>query len=167
MAITMFSASVPVFRHMLNNLSHILAKAQAHVTAHGIEESALITFRLYPDMFPFARHIQIACDAATTCVARISEVEAPVFEKNYTTFADLKDLVAGTLAYLSTVPALSMDGTEEKSISFMVRGSLRTMNAEAYMKMWAMANLFFHISTAYLILRHNGVERGKLDFLDG
>src|SRR5690242_4095592 len=103
MAITMFSASVPVFRHMLGNLSHILNKAQAHVTARGLDESVLVTFRLFPDMFPFARQIQIACNEANTCVARIAEVEAPAFEKNEATLSDLKGLVARTSAYLSTV----------------------------------------------------------------
>jgi hypothetical protein len=168
MAISMYTASVPVFQHMLRNLSHILDKAEAHVAARKIDPVALTQARLFPDMLPFTRQVLIACDAAKNGIARISGVEAPKFEDKETTFAELKERIAKTIDYLGTVPASAMEGTEDKDITFPVgREATRTMKAEAYLKTWAMANCFFHITTAYGILRHNGVEIGKQDYLTG
>lgn len=168
MAISMYSASVPTFQHMLRNLAHILDKGEAHVQARKLDPAALTQFRLAPDMLPFTRQIIIACDAAKNGVARISGVEAPRFEDNETTFAELKARVQKTLDYLATVPQQAMEGTEDKDITFPVgREATRTMKGEAYLKHWALPNFFFHISMAYAILRHNGVELGKTDYLAG
>lgn len=168
MAISMYTASVPTFQHMLRNLAHILEKGEAHAQARKLDPAALTQFRLAPDMLPFTRQIIIACDAAKNGVARISGVEAPRFEDTETTFAELKARVQKTLDYLATVPAQAMEGTEDRDITFPVgREATRTMKAEAYLKHWALPNFFFHISMAYAILRHNGVELGKSDYLAG
>lgn len=168
MSISMSSASLPVFKAMLGNLSHILDKAQAHAEARKFDPAALLQFRLAPDMLPFTRQIQVACDAAKNGVARISGVEAPKFEDSEATFAELKARIQKTLDYLATVPAERLDGTEDKDITFPVgRETTRTMKGEAYLKHWALPNFFFHVTTAYAILRHNGVELGKADYLAG
>lgn len=168
MPISMSSASLPVFTTMLGNLNHLLDKAQAFVDAKGCDPVALTQYRLAPDMLPFARQILIACDAAKNGVARLSGVEAPRFADDEQTLAELKARIAKTLAYLATVPALSLDGTEEKEITFPVgKDSTRTMQGEAYLKQWALPNMFFHVVTAYNILRHNGVDLGKKDYLLG
>lgn len=168
MAISMSSASLPVFRTMLGNLSHLLEKGQANAQARKFDPQVLVTYRLAPDMLPFSRQIQIACDAAKNGVARISGVEAPRFEDNEATFEELRARIAKTLAWLDTVPAEKLDGTEDKEITFPVgRESTRTMKGEAYLKHWVLPNLFFHVTTAYAILRHNGVDLGKADYLAG
>jgi hypothetical protein len=168
MTISMSSASLPVYKTMLDNLSHFLDKAQAHAEARKFDPAALLQFRLAPDMLPFTRQIQLACDHAKNGVARMSGVEAPKFEDNESTFAELKARIRNTLDYLASVPADRLDGTEDKDITFPVgRESTRTMKAEAYLKHWSLPNFFFHVTTAYVILRHNGVELGKKDFLAG
>ena len=168
MTISMSSASLPVYKTMLDNLSHFLDKAQAHAEARKFDPAALLQFRLAPDMLPFTRQIQLACDHAKNGVARMSGVEAPKFEDNESTFAELKARIRKTLDYLATVPADRLDGTEDKDITFPVgRESTRTMKAEAYLKHWSLPNFFFHVTTAYVILRHNGVDLGKKDFLAG
>jgi hypothetical protein len=168
MTISMSSASLPVFQSMLDNLSHFLDKAQAHAEARKFDPAALLQFRLAPDMLPFTRQVQLACDHAKNGVARMSGVEAPKFEDNESTFPELKARIRKTLDYLGTVPAERLDGTEDKDITFPSgREATRTMKAEAYLKHWALPNFFFHVTTAYAILRHNGVELGKKDFLAG
>ena len=168
MPLSMYSASVPVFQHMLRNLMHILDKGEASAQARKFDPSVLATSRLAPDMLPFTRQILIACDAAKLGVARISGLEAPKFEDNETTFAELKARIQKTLDWLGTVPASALDGTEDKDITFPVgRDATRTMKGQAYLLTWAMPNFFFHITTAYGILRHNGVDLGKRDYLTG
>ena len=168
MAMSMHAASVPVFRHMLRNLSHILDKGEANAQARKFDPSVLANARLAPDMLPFTRQILIACDAAKNAVARISGVEAPKFEDTETTFPELKARIQKTLDFLETVPAAKLDGTEDKEITFPVgRDTTRTMKAEAYLTTWVLPNFFFHVTTAYDILRHNGVDLGKTDYLVG
>ena len=168
MAISMYTASVPLFQHMLRNLSHFLDKATANAEARKFDTAVLASFRLAPDMLPFTRQILIACDAAKLAVARISGVEAPKFEDTETTFPELKARIQKTLDYLATVPADKLDGTEDKEITFPVgRDKTRTMTAQAYLATWALPNFFFHVTTAYAILRHNGVDLGKSDYLAG
>lgn len=168
MPISMYSASVPTCQHMLRNLSHILDKAEAHAQTRKFDPAALTQFRLAPDMLPFTRQVLIACDAAKNGVARISGLEAPRFEDSETTFGELKTRIQKTLDYLASVPPEAMNGTEDKDITFPVgREATRTMKAEAYLKHWMLPNLFFHVTTAYAILRHNGVELGKADYLAG
>jgi uncharacterized protein len=168
MAMSMYSASVPVFQHMLRNLIHILDKGEADAQARKIDPAVLAASRLAPDMLPFTRQILIACDGAKNGVARISGVEAPKFEDNEASFPELKARVQKTLEFLATVPAAKMEGTEDKDITFPVgRESTRTMNAQAYLGTWVLPNFFFHVTTAYAILRHNGVDLGKTDYLTG
>ncbi|NNU43149.1 DUF1993 domain-containing protein [Ramlibacter montanisoli] len=168
MAMSMYAASVPVFQHMLRNLSHVLEKGEANAQARKFEPSVLATARLAPDMLPFTRQVLIACDAAKNGVARIAGVEAPKFEDNEASFAELKARIQKTLAFLETVPAAKVDGTEDREITFPVgRDSTKTMKAQAYLTTWVLPNFFFHVTTAYAILRHNGVDLGKTDYLTG
>lgn len=168
MAMSMSSASLPIFSTMLGNLSHFLDKATAHAQARKYDPAVLASYRLAPDMLPFTRQVQIACDAAKNGIARISGVQAPKFEDDEQTFEELKARIARTVAWLDTVPAANVDGTEDKDITFPVgREATRTMKAEAYLKHWALPNFFFHVSMAYAILRHNGVDLGKADYLAG
>ncbi|MFD0667533.1 DUF1993 domain-containing protein [Ramlibacter sp. MAHUQ-53] len=169
MSISMSSASLPVFQKMLGNLKHILDKAVANAQARKFDPQVLVAYRLAPDMLPFSRQILIACDAAKLGVARISGLEAPKFEDTESTFDELRARIDRTLAWLATVPPQALDGTEAKEITFPVgrQGATRTMKAEDYLKLWVLPNMYFHITTAYAILRHNGVDLGKSDYLNG
>lgn len=165
MTISMYQASVPRFVNILGNLSNILDKAQAHIDAKKLGDATLTGFRLFPDMLPMTTQVQIACDAAKGVVARLSGVEAPVFEDNEKTIAELKARVAETIAFIQTVPAAQIDGTEEKDI-VVKRGEKEThYKGMQFLLGHAIPNFYFHITTAYAILRHNGVEIGKRDFL--
>ncbi len=164
----MSSASLPVFKSMLGNLSHLLDKAQSFVDEKKCDPVAITQYRLAPDMFTFTRQVLIACDAVKNGVARLSGVEAPKFADDETTIAELKQRIQKTLDYLDTVPASTLDGTEHKEITFPAgRVVTRTMQGEPYLLRWVLPNLFFHITTAYNILRHNGVPVGKIDYLLG
>jgi hypothetical protein len=168
MSITLSSASLPVFQTALSNLLHCLHKAEANAATRGFDANVFVTMRLAPDMLPFAAQIRIACDAAKNGTARLAGIEAPKFEDNETTFAELQARVRKTLDWLATVPASALDGREAAQITFPVgRDKTRTMAGEAYLKHWALPNLFFHVTTAYALLRHNGVDLGKADFLLG
>ena len=168
MTISMYSASVPVFRNMLGNLSHFLDKAQAHADARKIDPAVLVDYRLAPDMLPLRRQVQIACDASKNGLARLAGQDAPKFEDNETTLAELKERVRKTLDYLDSVARAQVDGCEDKDITFPVgREGTRTLKGETYLLTWALPNMFFHVTTAYAILRHCGVELGKSDYLMG
>lgn len=168
MSISMSSTALPVCITMLGNLRHFLDKAQVFVDAKKCEPSALTQFRLAPDMLPFVRQVQIACDVAKSGVARLSGVDAPKLEDVEVGLDDLKGRIDKTLAYLKSVPADRLDGTEDKDITFPVgKEATRTMKGEAYLLHWMLPNVFFHVTTAYAILRHNGVELGKRDYLLG
>ena len=168
MAMSMYTASVPVFQHMLRNLSHILDKGEASAQARKFDPSVLTTARLAPDMLPFTRQVLIACDGAKNGVARIAGVEPPKFEDNEASFAELKARIQKTLDFLETVPAARLEGTEDKDITFPAgRDTTKTMKAQAYLTTWVLPNFFFHVTTAYAILRHNGVDLGKTDYLTG
>lgn len=168
MTISLSSASLPVFAKYLGNLRHLLSKAQADVAARGYDQQALVQYRLAPDMLPFKIQICIACDAAKLCAARLSGLEAPVYENTENTLEELITRIDNTLAWLATVPAASIDGQEAKPITFKVgKTETKTMNGEDYLKFWTLPNVFFHVTAAYLILRHNGVVLGKGDYLTG
>ena len=168
MTISLSSASIPVFVKFLGNLRHVLAKAQADVQARGYDEQALVQYRLAPDMLPFKIQICIACDAAKLCVARVADLEAPKFENTENTLAELIGRIDKTVQWLQSVPANCLDGLEHKDITFPVgKNGTRTLKGEAYVTTWALPNLYFHITTAYAILRHNGVMIGKTDYLNG
>ena len=168
MSITLSSASLPVFQTALSNLLHCLNKAEANAAARGFDANVFVQSRLAPDMLPFTAQIRIACDAAKNGTARLAGIEAPKFDDNETTFAELQARVRKTLDWLATVPAESIDGREAAAITFPVgRDKTRTMAGEAYLKHWALPNVFFHVTTAYALLRHNGVDLGKPDYLAG
>jgi uncharacterized protein len=168
MPITLSSASLPIFQTALANLDHCLAKAQANAAARKFDPNVLAGVRLAPDMLPFAAQIRIACDAAKLAVARIGGLEAPKFEDNELSLEELRERIAKTQAWLATVPSDALDGREEVDITFPVsRDRTRTMKGEAYLKHWALPNFFFHVTTAYALLRHNGVDLGKADYLVG
>lgn len=168
MSISMYSASVPVFQTALRNLSHCLDKARANAEARKFDTAVLVGARLAPDMLPLTKQVQIACDAAKLCVARLSGVEAPKFDDSETTLDELQLRIKNTLDYLGSVKPEQVNGSEEKEIEFPGGpNKVRKMAGEAYLKHWAMPNAFFHVTTAYAILRHNGVDLGKLDYLTG
>lgn len=168
MSISMSSASLPVCTTMLINLSHFLDKARAFVDQKKCDPAALTQFRLAPDMLPFTRQVLIACDAAKNGMARLSGVAAPTFDDTELSLAELQARIRKTLDFLASIPPASVDGTESREITFPVgRDATRTMQAEAYLKHWMLPNIFFHVTMAYAILRHNGVELGKGDYLVG
>jgi hypothetical protein len=165
MTISMYQASVPRFVNILGNLSNILDKAQAHVDARKLTDASLTAFRLFPDMLPMATQVQIACDTAKGVVARLAGVDIPVFEDNEKTLADLKKRVEMTIAFIQTISAAQIDGTEDKDI-VTKRGEKEThYKGMQFLLGHAIPNFYFHVTTAYNILRHNGVEIGKRDFL--
>ncbi len=161
----MYQASVPRFVNILGNLSNILDKAQAHVDSKKIDVLTLTTYRLFPDMLPMTTQIQIACDAAKGVVARLAGMEIPAYEDNEKTLSDLKARIAKTVAFIQTVTPKQIDGTEEKEI-VIKRGEKEThYKGMQFLLGHALPNFYFHVTTAYNILRHNGVEIGKRDYL--
>ncbi len=165
MTISMYQASVPRLVSILGNLSNILDKAQAHVDARKLDASVLTTYRLFPDMLPLTKQVQIACDTAKGVVARLAEVDIPVHEDNEKSLGELKARIAKTIAFIQTVPAEQIDGTEDKDI-VTKRGDKEThYKGMQFLLGHAIPNIYFHVTTAYNILRHNGVELGKRDYL--
>ena len=165
MNISMYQASVPRISNMLTNLEHLLSKAQEQAQNKKWNEAALTQFRLYPDMFPLTRQVQIACDTAKGVVARLAGVDIPVFEDNEVTIADLLQRVAKTKAFVESFQASQIDGSEDKDI-VTKRGDVQThYKGMQFLLNHAMPNLYFHVSMVYAILRHNGVEIGKRDYL--
>lgn len=165
MSITMYSASVPVYAHTLANLERILDKAEAHAAAKKFDPAVLLGVRLAPDMLPLAKQIQIACDAAKLSVARLAGIDSPKFEDNETSLADLKARIRKTLDFLKTVPAEKVDGSEKREVRVPRRDGEMKFDGETYLKHYALPNFFFHVTTTYALLRHNGVELGKADYL--
>ena len=161
----MYQASAPRFANMLRNLSMLLDKAEAHCAAKKIDPVALTTYRLYPDMFPLTRQVQIACDTAKGALARLAGVDIPKHEDTEQTFADLKARIAKTLDFVESVSASKVDGSEEKEIVLAMRSGERRFKGMQYLLGHAYPNFYFHVTTAYNILRHNGVEVGKADFI--
>lgn len=165
MAISMYSASVPVLIRSLTNLSGILEKAEAHANSHKLKPEALIEFRLYPDMLPLKNQVYIATDNAKGCGARLAGMTPPVFEDTEKTFPELVARIDKTIEFLKTLTPGQIDGSEENTIVLKFRTSERTFKGQAYLLGYALPNFFFHVATAYAILRHNGVELGKSDYL--
>ena len=165
MTISMYQASAPRFVNILGNLSKILDKTQVHIDAKKISDAVLLELRLFPDMFAFGRQVQIACDTAAGVVARLSGQEIPVFDNSEKTLAELKQRIAKTIAFIASVPAAQIDGSEDKAIVTR-RGDKEThYTGMQFLLGHAIPNFYFHVSAAYNILRHNGVEIGKRDFL--
>ena len=167
MALSMHSASVPIFVRMLGNLSGWLDKAEAHAREKKFEPQVYLSARLAPDMLPLPTQIQIACDAAKFCIARLAGTEAPAFADDEKTLDDLRQRVKKTIDYVQSVPAAQIDGSDAREISVPRRTGPIAMTGENYLKTFALPNFFFHVTTTYALLRHNGVELGKADFLGG
>ncbi len=165
MTISMYQASVPAFLKTLENLSAILDKAVAHAEAKKIDPNALLGARLFPDMFPLVRQVQLSSDFAKSGAARLAAIDPPKFTDNEASFEELKDRIKKTVDFLNGLKPAQIDGSEAREISFPIGGKPRTFQGQAYLLHWALPNFFFHVTTAYDLLRHNGVEVGKRDFL--
>lgn len=165
MTLSMYQASTPVFIRGLKNLAEILRKAEADADARKIEHSVFIQSRLAPDMFPLVRQVQIATDGVKGCAARLAGIEIPSYEDTESTFDELHARIAKTIAFLESVPASQIDGTEEKTITFKTRNTERHFHGLPYLTTFVLPNFYFHSVAVYLILRHNGVQIGKMDFL--
>ena len=165
MSLSMYQASIPVFIRMLSNLSAILDKAVAQAEAKKLDPSALLKARLAPDMLPFTFQIQTASDSAKGCAARLAGIEAPSFADTETTFPELKARIAKTLEFLRSVKPEQIDGSEERNVTLKLRTGEMHFKGQTYLLAFALPNFYFHVTTAYALLRHNGVEIGKQDFL--
>jgi uncharacterized protein len=165
MTISMYQASAPRFANTLKNLATLLDKAQAHCEARKIDPLALTSYRLFPDMLPFTRQVMIACDTAKGAVARLAGVEIPKHEDVEKTFEELKARIARTVEFVESFKPAQLDGTEEKTIVLKMRAREVTYAGMQYLLGFAQPNFYFHVVTAYNILRHNGVELGKADFI--
>lgn len=165
MTISMYSASVPLFVRMLTNLSACLDKAEEQAKAKGYDSAVLVASRLAPDMLPLVKQVQIACDTAKFCAARLSGGQSPAMEDKETTIAELKARIAKTIDYVQSVPAALIDGSEEREVSVPTRTEAIKMSGQSYLSHFALPNFFFHVTTTYALLRHNGVELGKRDYL--
>jgi hypothetical protein len=166
MTISMYAASVPVFKQMLTSLSDILSKAEAHATAKNIDPNALLQARLYPDMFTLTRQIQIASDFAKGVSARLAGVDVPTHEDNEQSLADLRARIAKTLTFIGGITPAQVNGSEQREI--VLRPGTpkeKKLTGQAYLLHYGLPQFFFHVTTAYAILRHNGVEVGKQDFI--
>lgn len=166
MTISMYAASIPVFKQMLNSLNQLLIKAEAHATDRKIEPDALLQARLFPDMFALVRQVQIAADFAKGVSARLAGVEVPAYEDNEQSFADLQARINHTLGFIEGLTAGQIDGSETRKI--VLRPGTpkeQTFDGQAYLLHYGLPQFFFHVTTAYAILRHNGVGIGKRDFI--
>jgi uncharacterized protein len=165
MSLTMYQASIPVFVRMLGNLSSILNKAAAHAGARKIDPAVFTTARLAPDMLPLNRQVQIATDMVKGCAARLAGLEVPSYDDNEVTFEELQARIAKTVAFLQSVSAEQIDGTEERIVLLKLRGKEISFLGQPYLLDFVLPNFYFHITTTYAILRHNGVEIGKMDYI--
>ena len=165
MTISMYQASAPRFANTLNNLSAVLDKAAAHCEAKKIDPLVLAGSRLYPGLFPLLRQVQIACDNAKGAVARLAGLEVPKHEDTETTLEELKARIAKTIAFVATVKPAQVDGSEEKDVHLKLGKLEVTWKGMQYLCGFALPNFYFHVVTAYDILRHNGVEIGKRDYI--
>lgn len=166
MTLSMHAASVPVFQQMLAALGGVLAKAEAHAAERKIDPAALLQLRLFPDMFPLARQVQIACDFATSVSARLAGAEVPAYEDGDQGFAALRQRIEATLAFVGGLDAARFEGSEQREL--VLRPGTpkeRRMAGQAYLLSYGLPQFFFHVTTAYALLRHAGVEIGKKDFM--
>jgi uncharacterized protein len=165
MTISMYAASVPVFKRSLGGLAAILDKAHSHCASASITESALLQARLFPDMFTFAKQVQVASDFAKSGVARLAGVEPQRFEDSEQTLLELKARVEKTIAYIQTFTPAQIDGTEAKQITYMMGKFPIDYPGQTYLLGFILPNFYFHYTTAYNLLRHNGLAIGKRDFM--
>lgn len=165
MTISMYSALVPPTTHALKALSAILTKAAAHCEARKIDPAALLNSRLFPDMLPFVKQVQIACDTAKGAVSRLSGTDNPSHPDTETTFDELQARIAKTLDYLASFKPDQIEGSEDRVVTMKVRDNTLEFKGQQYLSGFVLPNFYFHVTTAYNLLRHGGVELGKRDFL--
>ena len=163
--LSMFDATIPTITRMLGNLSAVLKKAQDHADAKKIDPSVLVAARLFPDMYPLSRQVQIATDMSKGAAARLAGVQVPKFEDNEITFDDLQERITKTINFLESIKPEQLVGAETRDISITVGKTALAFTGQQYLLNWVNPNLYFHITTAYNILRHNGVELSKRDYL--
>lgn len=163
--LTMFDAVIPPLKRALNNLSSILEKGEAYADAKKIEHAVLLNARLFPDMYPLTRQVQIATDMSKGAAARLAGVEIPKYEDNETSFEELQARIAKTLAFIDSVQPHQLEGSETREVTITIRKVDLKFTGQDYLLKWVQPNVYFHVTTAYNILRHNGVELGKADFL--
>ncbi len=161
----MYAHIIPPMDRTLGALSGILTKAEAHVTAKAIKPEALLAYRLFPDMLPFSRQVQLACDFAARAAARMAGAEPMGFPDTETSFAELQGRISAARAYMATFAATAYDGAETRTVTIKMRGQDVSMPGLAYLTMYSQPQFHFHATTAYNILRHNGVEIGKADYM--
>lgn len=167
MPLSMYDASIPAFVNMLNALSKILDKASAYAEAKKIDAGVLVNDRLAADMFPLSRQIQIATDGVKGGAARLAGVEVPSYPDTETTIPELKERIAKTVAFLQSIDKSKFDGAEDKELTMKIGPNELTFPAKVYLFEFVIPNFYFHATTTYAILRHNGIEMGKQDFLAG
>ena len=165
MSLSMYHASIPVFVRMLGNLSAILHKAEAYATERKIEPGVLLGARLAPDMHPLVRQVQIATDSVKGCAARLAGIEVPRYEDSENSFAEVQARIGKTQAFLQSIAAAQIDGSEDKPITLNFPGVELKFSGQDYLLNFVLPNFYFHLTTAYAILRHNGLAIGKMDFL--
>lgn len=166
MSLSMYSTSVPVFRQMLGALADVLEKAEAHAQASKYDAAALLQARLFPDMFPLIKQVQIATDFAKGASARLAGIDVPRYEDNEQTFAELQQRISKTLGFIESLPQDAFAGAEGRAITHGAGERARHFDSgEPYLTGFVLPNFYFHVTTAYAILRHNGVPIGKRDFL--
>ena len=165
MQASLHAMSIPVFTRMLNNLSKLLDKAEADASARGFDAAVLLQSRLYPDMFPLSRQVQLACDFAKGATARLAGMPVPSYPDQETTVADLKGRIEKTLAFIAGISKADIDAGADRDVTVQMRDRSLEMKGLAYLNDMAMPNFYFHLTTAYALLRHNGVAVGKRDFV--
>jgi len=166
MTISMYKASAPIFVQFLTSLSAILDKAAAHAEAKKLDPSVLLNARLFPDMFPLVRQVRAATDHALSACGRLAGVEPPKFANDEASIADLKDRIAKTIDFIRGLTPAQIDGTEDKAITITFpSGATREFTGQSLLLNFCLPNFYFHATTAYDILRHNGIEIGKRDFM--
>lgn len=165
MPLSMYQASAPVFIRVMDNLQAVLDKGAAHAAANKIDPTVLLNSRLFPDMFPLVRQVQIASDNAKGGGARLAGMNPPKYEDNEASFPELNARIEKTVAFLQTLTPAQIDGSEEKAINLTLGKKTLTFQGQAYLFGLVLPNLYFHVTTAYAILRHCGVPLGKEDFL--
>jgi uncharacterized protein len=165
MAVSMYQASVPAFVQMLGSLAAILDKAEAYAAERKIDPTVLLGWRLAPDMFALARQVQIATDHAKGCCARLAGVEVPKYADEETTFADLRARIARTIEFVQSFEPSDIDGSEDRGITITAGGREMRFKGQQYLVNFVLPNFYFHVTTAYNILRHCGLPIGKRDFM--
>ena len=165
MAVSLYDFSVPLFVRTLTNLNTLLDKGVAYATARKFDPNVFADLRLYPDMLPLKRQVQIACDTAKGAAGRLSGAEIPQHEDNEATIDELKARIAKTIAYIKSVDAAKISGAENAPITLKFPSRTFEFTGKSYLTDFVLPNIYFHVTAAYAILRHNGVELGKSDFL--